>query len=170
MRLSGAVALLALAGLADALLARRRHRRRLMMTREEVRREWREAEGDPWIRRRRRQLHRQLAEGGTARGVGAATTVVVNPTHLAVALRYAPREAPAPYLVAKARAGEALTLQRQARALGVPVVRDVALARSLILLGVGEEIPEELYEAAAAVLQAVTTVADPAVSDGGDVR
>jgi type III secretion protein U len=79
--------------------------------------------------------------------------VVVNPTHIAVALRYASDECEAPYLVAKAREQEALDLRREAVRLGIPVVRDIPLARSLIHYDVGEEIPAELYEAAAAVLR-----------------
>ena len=84
----------------------------------------------------------------------AATAVVVNPTHIAVALRYQPEECDAPYLVAKGREADALALRREAERLGVPVVRDVPLARSLVQFDVGMEIPEELYQAAAAVLAA----------------
>jgi len=79
--------------------------------------------------------------------------VVVNPTHVAVALRWAPDESDAPYLVAKGREADALDIRRQALALGIPVVRDVALARGLIQYDLGEEVPEELYRAAAVVLQ-----------------
>ena len=148
-----AVALLAF-GAADLWLARRRLRHDLMMTREEVRREHREAEGDPQLKAKRKSLRRQLASGGPARGVQRATAVVVNPTHLAVALRYAPDECGAPYLVAKGREADALALRREAARLGIPVVKDIPLARSLIHYDVGEEIPEELYRAAAAVLSA----------------
>ena len=148
-----ALGLLLLLGLLDLLWARRRHRRSLRMTREEVRREHREQEGDPRHRAHRRAAHRQLLLAGRARGVEQATVVVVNPTHLAVALRWAPEECEAPYLVARGRAADAAELRRRAVALGIPVVRDVALARSLVLHDVGEEIPEELFRAAAAVLE-----------------
>ncbi len=79
--------------------------------------------------------------------------MVVNPTHITVALRYATKECEAPYLVAKGHEADALGLRREAERLGIPVVRDVPLARSLIHYDVGEEIPEELYQAAAAVLR-----------------
>lgn len=143
---------LVLLGAGDYLLARWRHLRSLRMSREEVKQELKESEGDPRYKARRRALHRQLAGGGVARGVRAATAVVVNPTHLAVALRYAPEECDAPYLVAKGRDEEALALRREAERFGIPVLRDVPLARGLIHYDVGEEIPEELYKAAAAVL------------------
>jgi type III secretion protein U len=140
-------------GVGDYALSRRRHVKELMMTREEVKREHKESEGDPHHKSQRKALQRQLAAGGAARGVQKASVVVVNPTHIAVALRYATEECEAPYLVAKGREADALSLRREAERLGIPVVRDVPLARGLIHYDVGEEIPEELYQAAAAVLR-----------------
>ncbi|WP_426754120.1 EscU/YscU/HrcU family type III secretion system export apparatus switch protein [Myxococcus sp. Y35] len=140
-------------GVGDYVLARRRHMKDLMMSREELKREYKESEGDPRHKGQRKALHRQLAQGGAARGVQKATAVVVNPTHIAVALRYDARECEAPYLVAKAQEEDALALREQARQLGIPVVRDIPLARSLIHYDVGESIPEELYQAAAVVLR-----------------
>jgi type III secretion protein U len=148
-----ALAVVLLLGVLDLLWARRRHRQSLRMTRDEVRREHREQEGDPRHRAHRRAAHRQLLQAGRARGVEQATVVVVNPTHLAVCLRWAPEECDAPYLVARGRAEDAAELRRRAEELGIPVVRDVALARSLVLHDVGEEVPEELFQAAAAVLE-----------------
>lgn len=129
------------------------HLKKLRMTRDEVKREFRESEGDPFIKGQRRAIHRALAQGGPARGLGQAHAVVVNPTHLAVALRYAPGECEAPYVVARGRERDALALRMEAEGRGIPVIRDVPLARSLIGLELGEEVPEELYQAAAAVLK-----------------
>lgn len=148
-----ALLLAAALGALDLLLARWRHRRSLRMSRDEIRREYREQEGDPRHRAHRRAAHRQLLLSGRARGVKAASVVVVNPIHLAVALRWAPEECEAPYLVARGREEEARALRAEALILGIPVVRDVALARGLVLYDVGEEVPEELYRAAAIVLQ-----------------
>lgn len=136
----------------EAWWARRRHARSLRMSTEEVKREHRQSEGDPHHKAQRRALQRQFASGGSERGVAKATAVVINPTHLAVALRYAPEEHEAPYVVAKGRASDAKALREEAGRLGIPIVRDVPLARSLIPLDVGEAVPEELYRAAAAVL------------------
>ncbi|MCP3103316.1 EscU/YscU/HrcU family type III secretion system export apparatus switch protein [Myxococcus sp. K15C18031901] len=147
-------------GVGDYALARRRHLRDLMMSREELKREFRESEGDPRHKGQRRALHRQLAQGGPARGVQKASAVVINPTHIAVALRYDARECEAPYLVAKAREEEALSLREEALRLGVPIVRDIPLARSLIHYDVGEPIPEELYQAAAVVLRTAMETRD----------
>lgn len=157
----------ALAGVADALLARHRHQARLRMTRREVLEEHRQTEGDPRSKARRKALHRSLLLAGRARGVRNAQVLVVNPTHLAVALRYSPLENEAPYLVAKGRGARAQALRREAEHWAIPVVRDVPLARSLVDYDVGEEIPEELYQAAAAVLEVVArTERGPAA--GGD--
>ena len=146
-RLAVAYALLALLDLA---LARFRHRRALRMTRDEVRREHKEEEGDPTHRAERRRLHRALVEAGPVAG---ATIVVVNPTHVAVALRHDRGGEDAPRVVAKGTGLAAARIRSAARRAGVPIVRDVPLARALHRLAeVGDEIPEELYEAAAAVL------------------
>ena len=137
-------------GLLDLALARWRHRRALMMTREEVRREAREDEGDPQRRSERRRLHRDLLDAGP---VAKATVVVVNPTRIAVALRHRRELDEAPRLLAKGIGEGAARIRSAARRAGVPIVRDVALARAIArLVDVGEEIPQELYEAAAAVL------------------
>jgi type III secretion protein U len=164
--LERAAALALVLGAADYALARRRHMKDLMMSREDIRQEHKQSEGDPQHKARRRAAHRQLGQRGPARGVRTATAVVVNPTHVAVALRYAPEECDAPYLVAKGREAEALSLRRQAERLGIPIVRDVPLARTLVHYDVGEEVPEELYRAVAAVLSAAMDLA-PERAKGG---
>jgi type III secretion protein U len=148
-----ASAVLIVLGLADYALARLRHTKDLMMSHEDVKQEHKNSEGDPHTKGQRKHLMKQLAMGGPARGVQKATAVVVNPTHIAVAIRYDESECDAPYIVARGREEDALAMRKEAKALGIPVVRDVPLARSLIHYDVGEEVPEELYQAAAAVLK-----------------
>ncbi|MDP3156292.1 MAG: EscU/YscU/HrcU family type III secretion system export apparatus switch protein [Archangium sp.] len=150
--LKAAVVLLVL-GVADWALARKRHIKDLMMSHQEVKQEHKNSDGDPHQKAKRKSLHKQLANSGNARGVQKATAVVVNPTHIAVALRYAEDECEAPYIVARGREEDALKIRKEAEALGIPVVRDIPLARSLIHYDVGEEVPEELYQAAAAILK-----------------
>ena len=137
----------------DVWWQRKAYMKDQMMSKEDVKKEYKESEGDPHHKGQRRAAHRQLAAGGLSRGVKTASVVVVNPTHLAIALRYDQGECEAPYLVGKGRDAEALALRREAERLGIPVVRDVPLARGLVQYDVGEEIPEELYQAAAAVLR-----------------
>jgi type III secretion protein U len=150
--LKGVAVLLVLGGV-DYGIARWRHRRQLMMTKQEVKQEHKQSEGDPQHKAKRKAVHRQLIAGGTARGVQKASAVVVNPTHIAVALRYDEKECEAPYIVAKGQEDDAMSLRKEAEKLQIPVVKDIPLARSLIPYDVGEAIPEELYQAAAAVLK-----------------
>jgi type III secretion protein U len=164
-RLAARVAVVALAlGLGDYLLALRRHRRALRMTREEVRRENREAEGDPGHRAERQRLHREVMEQRMLADVRKADFVVVNPEHIAVALRYDRRGDAAPVVLASGERLLAERIKEVAREAGVPIFRDVTLARSLRALPEGEEIPPALYEAVAEVLRVVYGMTDAAPS------
>jgi flagellar biosynthesis protein FlhB len=154
---------LALAGLAfgavDLLLVVRRHRRSLRMTRDEVKRDYKEAEGDPAHRGERQRLHRELLEQRMIDDVRKAHFVVVNPEHIAVALRYDADADGAPVVVAKGERLVAERIKQIAREAGVPIFRDVTLARSLAELAEGGEIPAELYEAVAEILRVVQGMA-----------
>ncbi len=156
-----AAAALFLMGLVDVFLARRRHRKDLMMTLEEVKQEHKNSEGDPHQKSKRKSLQKQLAQGGRARGVQKATAVVVNPTHIAIAIRWDETECDAPYLVARGREEDAMEIRKEAKALGIPIVKDIPLARALVHYDVGEEVPEELYRAAAAVLRVALEASGP---------
>ena len=147
-------------GVGDWALARRRHVKDLMMSHQEVKQEHKNSDGDPHQKAKRKSLHKQISAGGAARGVQKATAVVVNPTHIAVALRYDEAECEAPYIVARGREEDALKIRKEAEALGIPVVRDIPLARSLVHYDVGEEVPEELYQAAAAILKVALEVGE----------
>jgi type III secretion protein U len=146
-------ALLLALGLADWALAKRRHIKDLMMSHDEVKQEHKNSEGDPHHKAKRKSLHKQLSQGGPARGTKAATAVVVNPTHIAIALRYAPEECEAPYIVAKGTDAAALAIRTEANSRDIPIIKDIPFARTLIHYDVGEEVPEELYQAAAAILK-----------------
>jgi flagellar biosynthetic protein FlhB len=153
----GAVVAIAFAALAvlDLLYQRWRHRRDLRMTRWEVKREHRETEGDPQHRAQRQRLHREILTHNMLEDVRKATVIVVNPEHIAVALVYEKDGEGAPRVVAKGERVLAQQILEIAREAGVPVVRNVPLAHALHRLEIGEEIPEELYEAVAEVLQFV---------------
>ena len=148
-------------GVADYLLVRRRHLARLRMTREEVKREHKESEGDPSHRAERQRLHRELLEQRMVAEVRKADFVVVNPDHIAVALRYDRDGEAAPVVVARGERLLAERIKQVAREAGVPIFRDVTLARSLRDLAEGTEIPEALYEAVAEILRAVYAMDPP---------
>lgn len=147
-------------GALDFLLQRLLHRRDLKMTKQELKDEYKETEGDPMVKAQRRSLHREILAQSLAAAVRDADVVLANPTHLAVALKYDRASMGAPIVTAKGADLMAAQIRRIAGESGVPVKRDVPLARALYLLEVEDEIPEELYEAVAAVLQWVYSMAD----------
>lgn len=150
MTAGGALVLL---GVGDYLWVKRQYNRRLRMTPEEMRREFREQEGDPAIKRKRRQRMRELAKRRLSAAVKSADVVVVNPTEYAVALRYVPGEDRAPRVVAKGRGPVAERIREMARQAGVPILPEPPLARLLHKsVPEGREIPSALYHAVAEVL------------------
>jgi flagellar biosynthesis protein FlhB len=126
------------------------------MTKAEVRREYKEAEGDPQLKAARARAYGELVAQATIAGVKNASVVVVNPTHLACALRYDEKDGDeAPVVLASGEGDLAARIVRAAEEAGVPVVRDVPLARALLELEVGAAIPEALYEAVAEILREI---------------
>lgn len=148
----GAVVALVLAAV-DYFFVRRAWLVRHRMTKDEVKREHRESEGDPEVKAARRRAHQEALAGSMIAAVKNATVLIVNPTHLATALRYVEDEDQAPSIVAHGEGELARRLIEAAHAYGVPVVRDVPIAHALRELALGEEIPEALYEAVAEVLR-----------------
>jgi flagellar biosynthetic protein FlhB len=129
------------------------HEQSLRMTKEEVKQESKQQDGDPMVKQRMRALGRQRARRQMMKDVPKADVVVVNPVHIAVALRYDPDVAPAPYVLAVGRRKVAERIKEIAFASGVPVVENIPLARALVAsVQLGSIIPAELYVAVAEVL------------------
>jgi flagellar biosynthesis protein FlhB len=139
----------------DLVVVRRAFRTRLKMTRAELKQEHRESEGDPEWKAARRRAHHEMIAAATVSAVKDATVVIVNPEHLATALRYVDGEDEAPTVLATGDGDLARRIQEAAHAYGIPIVRDVPVARALSELQAGDTIPEALYEAVAAILQEV---------------
>jgi flagellar biosynthesis protein FlhB len=139
-------------GAADVLLQKHLHVKSLMMSKYEVQKEFKEDEGDPHMKHLRKHLHEQMLANDIVLKVPEADVVVVNPTHIAVAIEYDEGAMNAPVVSAKGQmllAQRIIALARQHR---VPIIRQVPLARSLFELEIGREIPEDLYAAVAEVL------------------
>lgn len=155
-RLAWMAALVSLALSATDLLAVRfTWLQRLRMNKDEVKREHRQAEGDPELKAARQRAHREALAGSMLNAVKDATVVIVNPTHLATALLYDETDDAAPRVVSSGTGDLARRIIEAAHAYGVPVVRDVPVAQALAELELGDEIPEALYEAVAEVLHEV---------------
>jgi FlhB-like protein len=138
----------------DIAVVRRSWMKRLRMSREEIRREHKESEGDPQMKAARERARREMMAQATTHNVKNASVVVVNPTHVACALKYKEEEDSAPVVVASGEGELAERIIRAARDYGIPIVRDVPLAQALKELEVGDAIPEALYEAVAEILRA----------------
>lgn len=157
---SGSLEILRVVSLAGLALgfadySRQRHSltKRLFMTKQEVKDEAREADGDPMVKGRIRRLQRQLSRQRMMQLVPSADVVVVNPTHYAVAIKYEPTRAMAPVVVAKGSGHVAASLKKIAIDNVVPIVSDPLLARTLhATCKVGAEIPPVLFMAVARLL------------------
>ena len=141
---------------ADMLWARFKWRRDLRMTRQELKDEMKQAEGDPLIRAKLRSLALDRSRKRMMAAVPNATMVIANPTHYAIALRYLREEGGAPVVLAKGKDLIALKIREIAEKHDIPVVEDKALARSMYdKVEVDKMIPPELYRAVAEVVHFV---------------
>lgn len=146
------IALLVVA-LADTFYQKWKYTQDLKMTRQEVKQERRESEGSPEVKGRIRRIQYETAARRMLQEVPKATVVLVNPTHVAVALRYEAKTMDAPVMVAKGADELAERIREIARAYGVPIVSRPELARSIYAtVKPGQPVPENLYVAVAEVL------------------
>lgn len=139
----------------DLIWQRHKHTKDLMMSKHEVKEEYKQAEGDPQMKAKRKRMHKEMLNEASMGSVKNADAVVVNPTHLAAAIHYDTAQAQAPRVVVKGKGERADRMRRLARRYDVPIVRDVGLARALVDVDLGAEIPEDLYDAVAEVLNFV---------------
>ncbi|MCC6316087.1 MAG: EscU/YscU/HrcU family type III secretion system export apparatus switch protein [Gemmatimonadaceae bacterium] len=154
------VKLLMTAGLAYLVLAAAdyawqlwRHEQQLKMSRDEIREEMKQSEGDPLVKQRMRSFARAIARRQMMRNVPKADVVVTNPTHIAVALQYDPDKAPAPIVLAMGQRKVAEKIKKIARESGVPCIENKPIARALLAgARVGQLIPADLYIAVAEIL------------------
>lgn len=146
-------------GVADFGLQKQLWLKELMMSKYEVKQEYKQDEGDPHNKAARKRLHRELLQHNAVQDVKKADVVIMNPTHIAVAIRYNKEEMTAPQIIAKGEMLMAEKILEIARENNIPVMRNVPLAQALNKLDIGDEIPEELYEAVAEVLNWVYRLA-----------
>lgn len=141
-----ALSLISLAVL-DFMFQRWKHEQDLKMSKQEIRDEMKNMEGDPQIRARRREAHRKLAEARDIAATADADVVLTNPTHYSVALKYDPQIHSAPVVVAKGIDEIALRIREVARENNVPIIERREVARALYRdVKVGQPIPADMYE------------------------
>ena len=139
----------------DVVSGRSKWRRKQRMNYDDLKRDLKQDEGDPLVRGRRRKTHGALVRGSLER-IRDAAFVVANPTHVAVALAYRPPEIAVPLVLIRAVDDGALLVKERARALEIPIVEDIALARTLFArTQVDAFIPRETYDAVARIVAAL---------------
>src|SRR5205085_4386499 len=146
----------------DLLRVIRRHNKSLRMTKQEVRDEFKETEGNPQIKSRIRRIQRDLARRNMMKEVSKATAVIVNPTHYSVAIRYEMESMAAPRVLAKGKNYLARRIRELALQHEIPIIENQPLAQALYKSAeVGQEIPPHLYRAVAEVLAYIFKLMNP---------
>lgn len=162
---SAVVAGIALA-IADVFVVMRRNRKKTRMTKKEVKDENKNSDGDPLIKSQRRARQLAMSRNRMIAAATGADVVLVNPTHIAVALKYEPGKS-APRVLAKGSGHIAARIREEAETNRIPVVRDIPLARALhASCEIGQEIPVELYNAVAQVLAFVMALKNRGSAQG----
>lgn len=139
---------------ADIFFQRSQHTKDLMMTKDEVKREFKEMEGDPQIKGERRHLHQELAMSDTVQSTKKSSVLVTNPTHYAIAIFYNEDIAKLPIVLAKGQDYIAQLMIKAAQEAGIPIMRDPRLARELYQYAQPYEyIPSNLVQPVAVVLK-----------------
>ncbi len=139
--------------IADIFYQRWEHAKSMRMSKKEVRDESKDTEGDPQIKMKIRQIQQEKARNRMMADVPDADVIITNPTRISIALAYKPGQAAAPRVLAKGKGEIAKKIREIARQHHIPIRESQPLARSLFTaVGIGEEIPEHLYEAVAIIL------------------
>jgi len=134
------------------------YRRKMRTTREQLKQEYKEQEGDPHHKAHRKRMHEELGRQSMLNRVRKADVIVTNPDHIACALRYDPDSEDAPRMLGKGTGYLAEMIKEIAKEEDIPVVRDISLAHALYQMEEEDQIPEELFDAVAEVLKWVETV------------
>jgi flagellar biosynthetic protein FlhB len=142
----------------DFFYQRWQHAKNLRMSREQVKQEYKEQEGNPEAKSHRKHLHQEILTQSMLHKARKASVIVTNPDHIACALRYDPDNEDAPRLLGKGTGYLAEKLKEIAREEDIPIVRDITLAHALYKMEEDDQIPEELFDAVAEVLKWVEVV------------
>lgn len=154
-------------GVADYIFQIRKFKNDMMMTKQEVKDEYKQSEGDPTVRQQIRRKMREVSQRRMMQKLPEADVVITNPTHFAVAIKYDLAIAKAPVVIAKGEDYLALKIKEAAREHNIEIVENKPLARALYhSVDIDEEIPQELYQAVAEVLAFVYNSKNKAIPKG----
>ena len=143
-------------GIADYVYQRFRFKEDMKMTKQEVKEEYKNTEGDPQIKGQQKQRMREASQRRMMQDVPKADVVITNPTHISVAIRYDSEQESAPTVLAKGEDHLAMKIREAAKENNVPIMENKPLARAIYAtVDIGEQIPPELYQAVAEILAVV---------------
>ena len=126
------------------------------MTKQEIKEEYKQMEGDPQIKSKIKQKQRELSQRRMMQSVGEATVVITNPTHLAIAIKYTEGDMEAPKVVAKGADNIAIKIKEKAMESKIPIIENKPLARMIYeTVDIDKEVPQDMYQAVAEVLAMV---------------
>lgn len=151
--MASSVAVFTLFALLDAVYQRYSFEKKMRMSMRDIKQEMKESEGDPYIKSQRRQLAQQMAQQNATNAARNASVLVVNPTHIAIAIDYDRETCPVPTIAAKGEDHVARAMRKAAEEAGVPIVRNIPLARDMLARAeVGEIVPGDLFDIIAEVI------------------
>jgi flagellar biosynthetic protein FlhB len=154
--MTGVLVVFLAVSIADVLYQRWEFNKQMRMTKQEVKDEYKQTEGDPYVKGRLKQLRMEKARQRMMQAVPKADVVITNPTHFAVALKYDPKENEAPVVIAKGVDAIAFRIREVAKEHNVIIYENPPLARSLYdQVEIDEAIPQDLYKAVAEVISFV---------------
>lgn len=138
---------------ADITWQKHSYLKKLKMSLRDIRDEVKENEGDPYIRQQRKAMHQEYANQNAVGAARTANVLVVNPTHIAIALDYDPEDCPVPVIAAKGEGPLAQAMREAAEAAGVPIIRNIDVARTLFERGeINDLVPRDMFEAIAEII------------------
>jgi len=147
------IALFAFVSLLDAAYQRFSFSKKMRMSIRDIKQEHKESEGDPYVKQHRRQAHQEWSQRNSAQAARTANVLVVNPTHVAIAIDYDRETSPVPTIAAKGEDHVAREMRQAAEEAGVPIVRNIPLARDLLARAEeGEIVPADLFDVIAEVI------------------
>jgi type III secretion protein U len=139
--------------------------KKMRMSMRDIKQEYKEDEGDPYMKQRRKQLHQEWSQQNTMQSVKQSSVLVVNPTHIAIAIEYSPDIEPIPFVSAKGEDHLVPLMKEAAMEAGVPIIRHVPLARRLNALAeIDEYVPQETFDAVAEVIRWAAAVREGVLS------
>jgi type III secretion protein U len=147
------VAVFLFVAILDRLYTQHSYIKKMKMSRYDIKKEYKDDEGDPMIKGMRRQMHEEFANQSAVGSAGQASALLVNPTHLAIAIDYDAEQCPVPVIAAKGEGPLAAAMRAEAERCQVPIIRNIATARRLWARGeIGEIIPEDMFDVIAEII------------------